>query len=405
MSLAGCLTSGTAGVAAVAAALAAVAPPRQTFRAATELVLIDAHVVGRDGTPVAGLKPDQFEVFIDGRRHPIERLEFLAGASTPAAGEFPGTSPPASPGAAAPAPFSDGRVFVVAIDQPSFPLVAQSSAREAVRRVVDAVSPEDYLGFVAIPGKSIVAPTRNRQAVRDAANGIQGQRFEIRTRFNISASEAGLIKAKDAATFRNVQQRECGMTPSIECPTQIRMDADQLVAELHRQASGSIGGLHGVIDGMASLPGRKTLLVISAGLPMSTRPGVEPNVNVETGRLAAHAASANVNLYVFFMNVHFLRAFSAEFGTINNTLFQDMEVFGSGLEKFADSANGTFFQIQVDADPFVARVMRETSAYYLLGVAPEPRERDGKAHFIRVETKARGATVRHRLVVTIPVAR
>jgi hypothetical protein len=135
---------------------------------------------------------------------------------------------------------------------------------------------------------------------------------------------------------------------------------------------------------------------------MSNRAGAGSNLGLETGRLAALAASANVNLYVFYMNVHFLRAFSAEFGRINNTLFEDTGVFRLGLETFAAGANGALFQIEVDSDPFVARVMRETSAYYLLTVAPEARERDGKAHFIRVEVKARGATVRHRTVVTIP---
>jgi hypothetical protein len=102
------------------------------------------------------------------------------------------------------------------------------------------------------------------------------------------------------------------------------------------------------------------------------------------------------------MNVHFLRAFSAEFGKVNNTLFQDIGVFGHGLERFAGSANGGFFQIEVNSDPQVARVMRETSAYYLLTVSTDPRERDGKQHFIRVAVKQRGATVRHRAVVTIP---
>jgi hypothetical protein len=33
------------------------------------------------------------------------------------------------------------------------------------------------------------------------------------------------------------------------------------------------------------------------------------------------------------------------------------------------------------------RVLRETSAYYILGVATEPKDRDGKVHFISVKVK------------------
>ncbi len=66
--------------------------------------------------------------------------------------------------------------------------------------------------------------------------------------------------------------------------------------------------------------------------------------------------------------MHFLKAFSAEYGKKNNTLFDDITMFGYGLEKFADSAGGSFFQVEVNSDPFVARALRETSATYLLAV-------------------------------------
>ena len=77
-------------------------------------------------------------------------------------------------------------------------------------------------------------------------------------------------------------------------------------------------------------------------------------------------------------------------------------MFGHGLERLAGGAGGTFFQVQVDSDPFVARMLRETSAYYLLAVPSEPRERDGKEHLIRVSVRQGGTTVRHRAVVVIP---
>lgn len=393
----------TIAVAACIALFGVVARSEQLFRAVTELVAVDVQIVAKDGTPVGGLKREDFEVFFDGGRRQVQSIEYVKGGQVLIPGTEGGAATTAG-GSSPPAPFSGGRVFVVALDQASFPMAAQSSAREAVRRVIESVSTEDYLGLVAFPSGAVIAPTRDRKAILDAAGKIQGLRFDIRPRLNISATEAGLIKTGDSSTIRAVQQRECGLNSSMDCPTLVKMDADLIVNELHRQASLSISGLHAAIDGVATLPGRKTLLVISAGLPMSTRTGVEPNVGVETERLASLAAAANANLYVFFLNVHFLRAFSAEFGKINNTLFQDMDLFGFGLEKFAGAAGGRFYEIRVDSDPFVARVMRETSGAYVLMVEPLPRDRDGKDHFVRVTTKARGATVQHRLIVKIPPA-
>ena len=48
------------------------------------------------------------------------------------------------------------------------------------------------------------------------------------------------------------------------------------------------------------------------------------------------------------------------------------------------------------------RVLRETSAYYLLGVEPSDIDRDGRAHRLNVKVNQRGATVRSRQWVVLP---
>jgi VWFA-related protein len=373
------------------------APQRPTFKSSTELVLIDTQVVQRDGTPIQGLAADRFEVFIEGRRRPVVSAEFipahqsaLAGAASEASGE-----------SAAPA----GRTIVLAIDQNSFPVSGQASAREAAARVVNSVAAEDHLGMVAFPGPVAIAPTRDRAAVREAVSRISGLRVDVTTsKFNISASEASQLKAKDGMATREIIGRECRFDPyNNTCPQEVIQDGGRIADALEHQAVQSLSGLHGVIEAVGSLPGRKTLILISAGLPM--HPRGTPNPDSETTSIARRAAAANINLYVFYMNVHFLRAFSAEYGKRNNSLFEDITLFGYGLEKFADSAGGSFFQIEVDSDPFVARALRETSAAYILAVQVQPEDRDGKDHFIRVSVKQRGATARYRRVVNIPAVR
>jgi hypothetical protein len=48
------------------------------------------------------------------------------------------------------------------------------------------------------------------------------------------------------------------------------------------------------------------------------------------------------------------------------------------------------------------QVLSKTSAYYLLGVEPDDKDRDGKPHEIKVKVERRGVTVLHRTEVTIP---
>jgi hypothetical protein len=48
------------------------------------------------------------------------------------------------------------------------------------------------------------------------------------------------------------------------------------------------------------------------------------------------------------------------------------------------------------------RLLSETSAYYLLGVTPEPRDLDDRAHTLKVKVAERGAVVRSRQFVWLP---
>ena len=48
------------------------------------------------------------------------------------------------------------------------------------------------------------------------------------------------------------------------------------------------------------------------------------------------------------------------------------------------------------------RVLRETGAYYLLGVEPDSTDADGRAHFLRVNVSQKGVTVRVRTEILIP---
>jgi VWFA-related protein len=369
------------------------------FRSSTELVLIDAQVVARDGSPIQGLEADRFEVFIDGRKRPIVSAEFVRGSV--AAGTTGG-----QPGAAAQGRAVEGRTILLAVDENSFPVTGQESAREAVTRVVDRVAPADYLGMVTFPGRTEIAPTRDRKPVREAISRIVGARVEISSsQYNISATEAMLLKSKDSVATKEIVDRECASRARVMddvCPRAVIQDGQRIADSLEQQGLLSIGGLQRIIAGLAQVPGRKTLMVISAGLPTTNRPGGRPNLDAETTNIARQAASANVSLYVFYMNVHFIRAFSAAYGKRNYSLFEDITTFGLGLEKFADAAGGAFFQVEVDSDPFVDRALRETSAAYLLAVQPEPSDRDGKEHFIRVTVKAPNSTIRFRRVLTIP---
>jgi hypothetical protein len=82
---------------------------------------------------------------------------------------------------------------------------------------------------------------------------------------------------------------------------------------------------------------------------------------------------------------------------------RDSQLTALGLQRLAGEAGGSYIHIAAGSgDIAFDRVLKETSAYYLLGVQPESVDRDGRLHYIRVKVDSKGATVRARTQVTIP---
>ena len=258
----------------------------------------------RDGSPVAGLKADQFEVFVDGRKQPIVNLEFIriewsGGRSTrPPASctgseergphdrprDRPGELPGIGPGVGARSGDAGGK-----------------HGRPGGQPRIDPV-PWLCRRWHRLATTRPSAPRSRRY--QDSA-WTWPPRGSTSRRWRPLGSRRGTPHTKE------ITDRECKLDPdNRKCPNEVVQDGGRIADALERQAQLSISGLRGVLDTVGSLPGRKTLMLISAGLPMNPRG--KPNPDSETAYIAQRAAAFNINLYVFYMNVHFLKAFSAD---------------------------------------------------------------------------------------------
>lgn len=367
-----------------------------TFRSTAELVVVDATVVTRDGTPIEDLRLNEFEVSINGQRRAVVSAEFVR--LTGAVPDDPDTavSHPRVDGTPA------GRLIVIAIDEHSVPPGAQAAAREAAARIVDGADPADTLALVAMPGPLSVGPTRDHAAVRAAVGRVAGRRVDApRVSTGLSPSELVALRARESVTTAELLGRACGVDAG--CRQAAIQEATFVADALEQQGLLTISGLRGVLETLANVPGRKHLFLVSAGLPTSTTAGGRPNLTAETLNIARSAAEANVSLYVFYLNIHFLQSFSVATGWRSpSAVYDDISFFANGLERFADSGGGSFFQVEVDADPFVRRAFRETAAAYVIAVRADPKDRDGRDHHIRVSVSRRDAVVRHRRVIRMP---
>jgi VWFA-related protein len=375
-------------------------PP--VIRSGVELVMVDVHVVDRKGMPMASLGLDQFEVQIDGKRRHVVSAQ-LVEASTGLARPLGEAASPAEPASAR--PIRPGTVYVLAVDQGSFRAINAPSVMHAVREFVKRLGPNDYLGLVSFPGPGVIVdPTREREPILTAVPRIVGfTSLRPLRRYQFTLSDAIDIAARDAEARRRVIERNC-QPGDMACPTEIDMEVSEIVTALEAQGIQSLDGLRGAIQTVASLPGRKTMVIVSAGIPSGDRTGGRVYLRSQAVEVGQMAARSGILLYTLHLNTRFLDAFSPDTPSVSQTLMRETGVYARALDTFNGTAGGTFLEVNTGPDFAIDRVIRETSQYYLLGVEPENADRDGKTHQIRVRVTERGAQVRNRPTVIIPSA-
>lgn len=371
-------------------------PP--VFRSGVELVMVDVQVVDKKGEPILSLRLDQFEVTIDGKKRKVvsaQLVEASTGVATPSTG--------AAADAAPAKPIAPGNVYVLAIDQGSFRAINAPSAMHAVREFVKRLSPADYLGLVTFPGPGLtIDPTRDREKILAAVPQVVGfTTIRQPRRYRYTLSDAIDVASRDGEARRRVIDQNC-QPNDMGCSNDVDMELNEVATNLEAQANQSLDGLRGAVNLVGSLPGRRTMVVVSAGIPSGDRTGGRAYMKTMATDVGRKAAETGVLLYTLHLNTRFLDTFSPQAQSVAQTLMRETGVYTRALEVFNGSAGGTFLEVNTGPDFAIERVIRETAKYYLLGVEPDAADRDGRPHLIKVKVSQGGSQVRSRATVVIP---
>ena len=366
------------------------------LRVDVELVLVDTLVVDRQGAPIVGLQSTDFDVSVGGRRRKVVSAGWVNHKHDGERGQTGGGAPMVE--------MSERRRFMLAVDEHSFAPGAAKAAMQAAGRFIERLSPTDLVGLYTFPsGAGSAEFTTDHAGVRKSLDRVVGMLELPPTTFNLSRSEITDISSGDTEALNRVAARECG-PGRITCRRDLYAEAVSLAGYMEIQLASSLSGLRGLIRGLGDVDGRKSLVLVSGGLFTSDRSGGRVNMGSEIRELGREAAQANSNLYVLHMDSSFMDAFATRRG-ITPTLFRDSNALAAGLEMVAGAAGGAVYRVQAGNGDFAFdRVLRETSAHYVVGVEVDASDRDGKPHPITVRVRQRGATVRHRAFVIIPVA-
>ena len=192
------------------------------------------------------------------------------------------------------------------------------------------------------------------------------------------------------------------------CRRWVGSDAQMLAIYEEGLAIQRLGALRGMLGALARSPGRKTVVLVSAGLPGTDVTGGRPELGDLGLLVGQEAARANSTIYSVHVDTRRMDAVSASSGARarpTDNQQRDSAILSRPLDHIAGLSGGTLFTIvQGGGEPAFDRIRNETSALYLLGVEPDQSDRTGEPRRlnVKVNNSPRGATVRARSWVVVP---
>ena len=372
-------------------------PPR--FSTSVEVTSLDVSVVDTSGKPITDLKPPDFNVRIDGNARRVVTSEWIS-LVTPSTADVVAAVPD---GYSTNEGSTGGRLIVLAVDEPNIRFGGAMAIAKAANAFIDRLSPSDRIAVASFgTGAPATVFTSDRERIKKAIGRMAGQKQAGRTAdlgHQVSYVEAQAIENGDRATLEGVFARECqGLERSPaaleQCRQQVELEARVLAQDTRREADQTIQSLRDLFAGLAQFDAPKTMVLISEGFAMSDQAMI-----LELGQMAA---LARTSLYALKLDNQF---FDVSDGR-NISTYADRQAKSEGLDLLAGAARGTIFTATGSGQTLFDRIASEISGYYLLAVESDPKDRDGKAHSVRIDVPRRGALVRsRRQVMNTPAER
>jgi VWFA-related protein len=425
------------------------------FRSGVELVTVDVAVLDRQGHPLKGLGPADFVVTVGGQPRRVVSAEFVdvttarpdpvvrADAAAISTNEGSGLGRlfafvvdqnTIEPGnvrhvARAASRFFNGLSFV---DRSALMLIptgpnvnftwAHDRVHDALQRVIGQASPQSAWEFGSLSDARDIA-SRNTMALRtvgqrECGTGIQaagggfepagpgsggsspgpaptpppsgGQPSGNPTGGSGTTPTGGAQPTGGSGTRRGGSNSGFGMD---SCTRDLQMRAEWAWRGAQMTSLASLSAFRQSLSTLATIPGDKTVILISGGWPLDER-----EQSTLMTLVASEAAAARVTLFTLFVPG---TTSSASRRLVSSTPTNDQWLHSWPLETLAGMTGGASFRIDVGAEGAFERLRRELAGYYRIGVEKDPVDVDGKSRRMKVQVSRNSVTVRARGIFDI----
>ncbi len=381
---------------------AAEGQPPVTFRLEVNYVEVDAAVFDKQGKFVSNLTKDDFEVLEDDVPQEVSAFSLVNIPIERADRPLYAQSAIPSDVATNERPF-DGRLYVIVLDDLHTQPFHTAQVRAAAKQFIDHyMADNDLAAVVHTSGKADASQefTSDKRRLNAAVDRFIGQALESLT------------------LSRQAQyQRQQSLPPGALGNDNKRVE-DPLDMERGYKARQSLDSLKAISDWVAAIRGRrKAIVFLSEGIEYNVYDfnNRESSTIINSMRdVIASATRSNVSIYAVdprglttMGDTSILASgdFPADpqYNLSNQSFQEELRMSQDSLRSLADETGGYAAVNMNDFKGAWERVVKDNSAYYVLGYYPKNDKRDGR--FRKIEVKLRnhdGLEVRSRKGYTAP---
>lgn len=366
------------------------------FRAGVNFVRVDAIVTDRQGNPVTDLAQDDFEVIEDDQRQVIETFRLIkidTAAPVETAGRL--TTRQDEENAAA---NEDARIFVFFLDEYHVRLGNSLAARkQLVDFVQTQLGPRDLVSVMyPLSPLDTVVLTRNHDQLIGAIERFQGRKFDytprnaLEDRYSNQPTEI-VERVRRQVSLSALTGLSVKLGALREGRKAIVLVSEGYVAMLPPQLRGPIASMPGLGN-----PNRGNPLAGETMQEDRVRFAAELDVQSELQRVFEEANRSNTAIYAVDPRGLSTGEFDIQDNVMGRASQDALRQTQNTLQVLASETDGRAIINRNDLATGMKQIVRDSSAYYLIGYNSTQSRSDGKFHPIKVRVRRPGVQVRAR---------
>lgn len=393
----------------------------QTIRISTELVQLDVAVTDKNGQAVRGLTKNDFELYEGGKKQLISFFEFVDAVKGQRSGrqaQGPDAVPSEPPSAQGPGASDIRRIFAFVVDDLTIRYEDLTYLRQMLTNFVDrSMQPNDLVAIVrTVGGKGLLQQfTTDKDLLRRSIASLTPVSHSLSSFHNPDPGRlTGTPSPADDIGNAAVSGADAPMAGSVDTSGE-NVDINSSEEDTNRTLRSfmSLGTASFLIDSMKQLPGRKSMVLISGGLPiLSSKPGNSAGaVSLFLNALSDRATRAGVAINTMdirglqssmgvasFEDTPAKSSMGADGGGPGFGRIPDDKQFGyknpfdqmeaqQGLRVLANETGGIAVLNKNNFDEGLGKIIGASDAYYLLAYTPS--DSNFKGDFRKVEIKVK----------------